>query len=62
MEKRELRVTFCKVGGNSGKNTKKTIMTIPISWIKLMGMSEQERTFEAVFDGSQIILKKFKGE
>lgn len=54
MEKRKLNISFAKAG--SGSITPRLI--IPISWIKAMNITEEERTVEVEFDGKNIIVKK----
>ena len=56
MEKRTLKPSFYVSG--SGSTSAK--FNLPIAWLRAMGASEDDREFEATFDGEKIILKKVK--
>lgn len=57
-EERKARLIINKSG--SGSIT--TRATLPISWIKEMGLNEEERNLILEFDGKKIIIKKRKGD
>lgn len=57
MEKRVLKIMFAK-GGSGSLHTK---LNVPITWIRAMGVSAEEREVEIVFDGEKITIQK-KGE
>lgn len=57
-EERKARLIINKSG--SGSIT--TRATLPISWIKEMGLNEEERNLILEFDGEKIIIKKRKGD
>ena len=54
MEKRILNVLFTK-GGSGSMNTK---MNLPITWVRAMGISAEEREVEILFDGEKITIQK----
>ena len=54
MEKRVLKVMFAK-GGSGSLHTK---LNVPITWVRAMGISAEEREVEIVFDGKKITIQK----
>ncbi|WP_343101920.1 AbrB/MazE/SpoVT family DNA-binding domain-containing protein [Romboutsia sp. MSSM.1001216sp_RTP31141st1_G3_RTP31141_220114] len=54
MEKRNLNVSFNK----SGRGSLTTRVTLPIAWIKEMGIDEENRKIEVVFENNEIRIKK----
>lgn len=58
MEVREAKVIFNKSGGTSGQGGFTTRVTIPISWIKQLEISPEEREITISFDGKKIIIEK----
>ena len=54
MEKRVVKVMFAK-GGSGSLHTK---LNVPITWIRAMGISVENREVEIVFDGKQITIQK----
>lgn len=56
MERRKAKLIINKNG--SGSLT--TRATLPISWIKKMGLNENERDLILEFDEDKIIVKKYK--
>lgn len=44
----------------SGSGSLTTRATLPIKWIKKMGLNEEERNLILEFDGEKIIIKKDK--
>lgn len=58
MEVREGKVIFNKSGGTSGQGGYTTRVTLPILWIKQMGISQEDREVKISFDGNRIIIEK----
>lgn len=58
MEKRRLKVMFQKAGGNAGKNSYNTRMSIPKEWLNRMDITIDERAVDVYFDGEKIIIEK----
>lgn len=58
MEVRDAKVIFNKSGGTSSQGGYTTRVTIPISWIKQMGISPDDREITISFDGEKIIIEK----
>ena len=54
METRRLKVLFTK--GGSGSTT--TRLGLPSTWVREMGISENEREVEVMFDGEKITIQK----
>ena len=52
------KVIFNKSGGTSSQGGYTTRVTIPISWIKQMGISPDDREITISFDGEKIIIEK----
>ena len=59
-EKRNLKVSCCKAGGNASKNALSYKLTLPVAWIKEMGIDLENREITAVFNGEKIIIEKGK--
>lgn len=59
-EERELKVTFNKSGGTSSRNGVTTRLTIPTSWVKSLGITEENREVIAKIEGDKIIIRKNK--
>ncbi len=57
MEKRDLNISFQKSG--NGKNAR---LIIPIPWLRELGITEEERQVELIFDkeNSRLIVEKKK--
>jgi hypothetical protein len=60
MEQRNLKVSCCKAGGNASKNALSYKLTLPVAWIKEMGIDLESREVIATFDGNKIIIEKGK--
>lgn len=56
IEKRQAKLIVNK----SGSGSLTTRATLPISWIKKMGLDENSRDLSLEFDGEKIIIKKLK--
>ena len=55
MEKRDLNISFYKAGNGTA-----TRLTVPITWLRKLGVTPEDRTVELFFDekNNQLILKK----
>lgn len=58
MEERKAKVTFNKSGGTASKGGVTNRITIPTSWAKEMGITQENREVTLTFDGEKIIVKK----
>lgn len=59
MEKRVVNVIIQAPGGTAAKNSSTYKLSLPSSWVKEMGISENDRQVEMKFDGTSItIIKK----
>lgn len=58
MEEKRARVIFNKSGGTAGKGGITNRITIPTTWVKEMGITEEQREVNISFDGEKIIIKK----
>lgn len=57
-EKRGMKVMFNKAGGNASKKSYNTRISLPVKWVREMGVSEDERQIDMFFTGDSIIIKK----
>lgn len=57
-EKRGMKVMFNKAGGNASKKSYNTRVSLPIKWVREMGVSEDERQIDMFFTGDSIVIKK----
>lgn len=53
-ESRQLKVSFNRSGSGSISSS----VRLPISWLKEMNISKEEREIEVIFDNEKIIIKK----
>ena len=59
IQERELKISFNKSGGTA-KNGITPRLTIPISWIKELGITEENRAVVAILEDGKIIIKPKK--
>ena len=55
---RSRKVTWVKTKGNASKNSVSTKLYISKIWLDVMGINEDERNLEMIFDGDEIRIKK----
>lgn len=60
MEKRIAKVSFNKSGGTAKGKAITNRVTIPTSWIKELGITEDDRNIELKFEDGKITIEKFK--
>ena len=53
-ESRQLKVSFNRSGSGSISSS----VRLPISWLKEMNISKEDREIEVIFDNEKIIIKK----
>lgn len=58
MEKRIVNVIIQAPGGTAAKNSSTYKLSLPSSWVKEMGISEDDRQVEMKFDGTSITITK----
>lgn len=58
--KRILKVSFNKSGGTASKGGITTRITLPISWIKELGITEENREVTARMEEGKIIIEPNK--
>ena len=58
MEKRIVNVIIQAPGGTAAKNSNTYKLSLPSSWVKEMGISEDDRQVEMKFDGTAITITK----
>jgi len=61
MEQRILKIMFTKSGGTASKNGVTTRLNIPVSWIREMGLTEDNREVTASFKDGVITIKPIEG-
>ena len=59
-EIRQAKVLFAKSGGTAGKGGTTNRITLPTSWIKELGITEEERQVDIILDteAGRIIIEK----
>ncbi len=62
MEQRTLKITFNKSGGTASKNGVTTRLTLPVSWIREMGLTADNREVTASFQDGVITIKPIEGK
>lgn len=58
MERKKAKVIFNKSGGTASKGGITNRITIPTTWIRKMGITEEERNVIIEFDGNTITIEK----
>jgi len=56
-KERVLKVTFNKSGGTSSRNGITTRITLPTSWVKELGITEENREVVAKLEDDKIIIR-----
>lgn len=56
-EIREMKLLANRAGGNAGKNSYNFRVSLPSSWIRQMGLHEDNRNLILEFDGKTITIK-----
>lgn len=59
-EKRKAKVIFALSGGKASKGSQTTRITLPITWVREMGITPQEREVEIQFKDGKIVIEKAK--
>ena len=59
-ETRKAKILFNKAGGNAGKNSYNTKISLPKSWIDLLGITKEDRSVELTFDSEEGCIKIVK--
>lgn len=57
-ETRKARVIFSKAGGSASKGSQTTRITLPIKWVREMGITEEAREVDITFQDGKIIIAK----
>lgn len=58
MENRKANIIISKVGGNAGKGSYNTKISIPKTWANQMGFIPEDRIADLGFDGEVITIRK----
>lgn len=58
MEIRQGKVQIGKSGGTAGKNAMNCRISLPTTWVKELGIDEENRNITISFDGEKIIIEK----
>lgn len=58
MESRQAKVMIGKSGGTAGKGAMNCRMSLPTTWVKEMGINEEDRSVIISFDGEKIVIEK----
>ena len=60
MQERIVKVSFNKSGGTARGNAVTNRVTIPNSWIKQLGITEEDREIKLILEDDKIIIEKLK--
>lgn len=58
METRKTKLLLDKVGGTAGAYTLKYRVSLPSSWVNAMGLGQNERGLELIFEDNEIRIRK----
>lgn len=56
--KKTVKVIFNRSGGTAGSGGITNRITIPTTWVKEMGITEEQREVNISFDGEKIMIEK----
>lgn len=56
MEQRILKINFNKPGGRAKASTPR--LTLPATWVREMGITEEDREITVEYDGKEIVIRK----
>ena len=59
MKKRIAKVNISSAGGTAAKGAKTCKVTLPTSWLNILGINEDRRELELCFSGKQIIISRY---
>ncbi len=57
-ESRKAKVIFALSGGKASKGSQTTRITLPITWVRDMGLSPEDREVTISFEDNKIIIEK----
>ncbi|MDU1018236.1 MAG: AbrB/MazE/SpoVT family DNA-binding domain-containing protein [Clostridium perfringens] len=60
METRNMKVMFAKAGGNAGKDSMVTRISLPKAWVNELGLNKDNRDVKMSFDGEKIVIDPIK--
>lgn len=58
MKKRKANIIFSKAGGNAGKGSYNTKVSLPKRWVDQMGFTIDDRVATLEFDGEKVTIRK----
>ena len=58
METRKYKVLSKSPGGNASKGAVAYSLSLPVKWVRDMGITPDERDVQLCFDGNEIIIRK----
>ena len=58
MQKKTVKIIFNRSGGTAVSGGITNRITIPTTWIKVMGITEEQREVNISFDGEKIMIEK----
>ena len=58
MQKKTVKVIFNRSGGTAGSGGITNRITIPTTWVKEMGITEEQREVNISFGGKKIMIEK----
>lgn len=62
MQEKIAKVIFNKSGGTAGSGGITNRITIPTTWVREMGVTDEDRGVILEFDGDKITIKKIKNK
>lgn len=60
MEERKAKILFNKSGGTAKGTAITNRVTIPTSWVKELGITEDNRDVKLIYDGYKITIEKLE--
>jgi len=58
MERRMAKVNISSAGGTASKDSKTCKVTLPTTWVEMIGITKEHRNLELAFDGAKITLSR----
>lgn len=59
IESRKLKIIFSKAGGNASENARSTKIALPVTWVRGLGLTIDNREVKTTYDGEKIIIEPY---
>ena len=60
MDKRKIKISMVKAGGNAGKGAYSYRVSFPSAWAKAWSVTREDRDVAMAFDGERVVIERVK--